>query len=238
MPLNMLPAMNDQTEAVFANRDGGWLVIGGRLKPGVSVAAAAGEVAALGQALAREYPATPVTKGLLLLPSSLVPGNTGSGRGLRRVVDGDGVLRAPRRVRQRLRHSARARGRPAAGDRGAVVAWRRPRAAHPPAPHRNDAPLCDRRRRRIRAGARADLAAPHLAVGAAVPRRAVADTRQSRDGVHDRDVTPGGAGVRPCAGAADVRRSPRRRAERRGAGVLQSIEAPARVRRRRRWRSA
>ncbi len=75
MPLNMLPAMNNQTEAVFANRDGGWLVIGGRLKPGVSVAAAAGEVAALGQALAREYPNTPVTKGLLLLPSSLVPGN-------------------------------------------------------------------------------------------------------------------------------------------------------------------
>ncbi len=67
--------MNNQSEAVFANRDGGWLVIGGRLKPGVSVAAAAGEVAALGQALAREYPATPVTKGLLLLPSSLVPGN-------------------------------------------------------------------------------------------------------------------------------------------------------------------
>jgi len=75
MPLNVLPAMNNQTEAVFANRDGGWLVIGGRLKPGVSVAAAAAEVAALGQALAREYPATPVTKGLLLLPSSLVPGN-------------------------------------------------------------------------------------------------------------------------------------------------------------------
>ena len=75
MPLNVLPAMNNQSEAVFTNRDGGWLVIGGRLKPGVSVAAAAGEVAALGQALAREHPATPVTKGLLLLPSSLVPGN-------------------------------------------------------------------------------------------------------------------------------------------------------------------
>ena len=75
MPLNALPAMNAQSEAVFTNRDGGWLVIGGRLKPGVSVEAAAGEVAALGQALAREYPTTPVTKGLLLLPSSLVPGN-------------------------------------------------------------------------------------------------------------------------------------------------------------------
>ena len=75
MPLNALPAVNGQSDAVFANRDGGWLVIGGRLKPGVSVEAAAGEVAALGQALGRESPDTPIAKGLILLPSSLVPGN-------------------------------------------------------------------------------------------------------------------------------------------------------------------
>ena len=154
MPLNVLPAMNNQSEAVFANRDGGWLVIGGRLKPGVSVAAAAAEVAALGQALAREYPATPVTKGLLLLPSSLVPGNralvavfvvllTGMVSFVLLVACANvsGILLA--RGAARRREIARA-----------VVARRRPRAAHPPAPHRNDAPLCDRRRRRIRAGAR------------------------------------------------------------------------------------
>ena len=75
MPLNVLPAMNGQSEAVFASRDGGWLVMGARLKPGVSVEAAAAEVDALGQALAREYPSPTASKGLRLLPSSMVPGN-------------------------------------------------------------------------------------------------------------------------------------------------------------------
>ena len=135
MPMNVLPAMNGQSEAVFTNRDGGWLVIGGRLKPGVSVEAAAGEVAALGQALAREYPDTPVTKGLLLLPSSMVPGNRAlvvvfvallmgmvSFVLLVACANVSGILLA--------RGAARA-----ARDCGAVVARRRPRAARPASLH-------------------------------------------------------------------------------------------------------
>ncbi len=75
MPLNARPGTNMQTGAMSANRDGGWLVMGARLQPGISVAAAAAEVEALGQALAREYPNPTTARGLRLLPSSMVPGN-------------------------------------------------------------------------------------------------------------------------------------------------------------------
>ena len=40
-------------------RENGWLLLGGRLKPGVSRAQASAEVAAIGQALAREFPFDP-----------------------------------------------------------------------------------------------------------------------------------------------------------------------------------
>ena len=138
------------------DRDGGWLVMGGRLKPGVSVEAAAAEVDALGQALALEYP-NPPSEGPPPAAVLARAGQPRAGRGVRRAADGDGVLRAPRRVRERLRHSAGARGRTAAGDRGAVVARRRARAARPPAAHGDGTALCDWRRRRLRAGARGDL---------------------------------------------------------------------------------
>jgi predicted permease len=57
------------------NRDGAWLLVGGRLKPGVSIAAASDEIDALGRTLAREYPSPTTAKGLRLLPASSVPGN-------------------------------------------------------------------------------------------------------------------------------------------------------------------
>jgi predicted permease len=75
LPLTMLASANGPNESMFTTRAGGWLVMGGRLKPGVSLQAAAAEVETIGRDLAREYPDPAAPRGLRLLPSSSVPGN-------------------------------------------------------------------------------------------------------------------------------------------------------------------
>jgi putative ABC transport system permease protein len=57
----------------LAERAFRWALVRGRLKPGASATQAAAEVAALGQALAAEYPG--VRRGLRLARASFVPGN-------------------------------------------------------------------------------------------------------------------------------------------------------------------
>ena len=76
LPLNTVASGNPR-DSVLTNRRAGWLVMGGRLKPGVSVAQAATELDGLGWALDREYPDPAGGRGLRLLPSSRVPGNRG-----------------------------------------------------------------------------------------------------------------------------------------------------------------
>jgi predicted permease len=77
-----LIASGSAQESSFTSRNGGWLVIGGRLKPGIPLAQAAAELEAIGAALDREYPTTPpAVHKLRLLPSSRVPGNTTIVRG-------------------------------------------------------------------------------------------------------------------------------------------------------------
>jgi putative ABC transport system permease protein len=63
---------------IFKNRRGVWLVMGGRLKPGVSLAQANAELNAIGKALEVEYPQENRGKGLRALKSSLVPGEIDS----------------------------------------------------------------------------------------------------------------------------------------------------------------
>ena len=52
-----------------------WLIMGGRLKPGVTVAQANAELQAIGAGLEREFPAENRGKGLKALPSAVVPGH-------------------------------------------------------------------------------------------------------------------------------------------------------------------
>ena len=59
---------------MFTNRRITWLVMGGRLKPGVTLAQANAEVASIGQSLAREYPKDNAERGLRVAPSSIFPG--------------------------------------------------------------------------------------------------------------------------------------------------------------------
>jgi len=69
LPIGMGPA------PLLAGRELPWPIIGGRLKPGVSIAQAAAEVDAIGRALEQEYPAENRGKGLRLVPATPIPGN-------------------------------------------------------------------------------------------------------------------------------------------------------------------
>jgi hypothetical protein len=50
-----------------------WPLVGGRLKPGVSIAQAAAEVDAIGRALEREYPVENRGRGLRLVAATPIP---------------------------------------------------------------------------------------------------------------------------------------------------------------------
>ena len=59
VPITMRPAITDESAAVFENARAAWLMIGARLKPGVSFERGASEVAAIGQALQQGTQDTP-----------------------------------------------------------------------------------------------------------------------------------------------------------------------------------
>jgi len=76
VPIMAMPvAMPRQNASLLEMRDGVWLVMGGRLKPGVTVAQANAEVAAIGKSLEREFPRENRGKGLVAMKSAVVPGN-------------------------------------------------------------------------------------------------------------------------------------------------------------------
>ena len=77
LPLGMIAAARPSEASLLANRGSGWLVMGGRLKPDVSVAQAAAELAAIGRALEREFPDQNRGKELRLRESSSIPGASG-----------------------------------------------------------------------------------------------------------------------------------------------------------------
>jgi predicted permease len=74
-PMNMLGALTGQSDPISTSREGGWIVVGARLKPGVPFAAAMTEIDVLARDLARTYPGAVTAKGLRMLPSSSVSGN-------------------------------------------------------------------------------------------------------------------------------------------------------------------
>lgn len=61
---------------MLTNRQAVWLVMGGRLAPGASIAQANAELNAIGATLQREYPVENEGKGLAVGPSSIFPGQT------------------------------------------------------------------------------------------------------------------------------------------------------------------
>jgi predicted permease len=77
VPMGMAGAITAQGKAAPADRTAAWLLVGGRLRPGVLLSQAAAEMEVIGQALASEYPAENREFGLRLFASSPVPGSNG-----------------------------------------------------------------------------------------------------------------------------------------------------------------
>src|SRR5262245_28239952 len=72
-PIEMLPMATPDGAGLLGNRGAAWLLVGARLKAGVTEEQAAAEVEAIGLLLAREYPVQNRGTGLRVLPASPVP---------------------------------------------------------------------------------------------------------------------------------------------------------------------
>jgi predicted permease len=77
VPMGMAPTATAQGTAALTSRAASWLLIGGRLKPGVALSRAAAEMDVIGQALEREHPDQNRGASLRVFPASLLPGDTG-----------------------------------------------------------------------------------------------------------------------------------------------------------------
>jgi predicted permease len=77
VPTNMAATLTSRGSAALADRATDWLLIGARLKPGVSVSQATAEIDTIGRTLERESPEQNRGMRLRLLASSPVPGNAG-----------------------------------------------------------------------------------------------------------------------------------------------------------------
>ncbi len=78
IPLGALPTAVPDGTGMLTNRAAAWLLVGGRLKPGVTEERAAAEMHVIGKALAAEYPEQNRDTGLSLVSLSPVPGNVGT----------------------------------------------------------------------------------------------------------------------------------------------------------------
>jgi putative ABC transport system permease protein len=79
VPMNMLEAAMPRTSggSLLTSRASVWLVMGARLKPGLSIRQAQAELEVLGAMLEREFPSDNRGKGLRVLAPSPIPGQSG-----------------------------------------------------------------------------------------------------------------------------------------------------------------
>jgi predicted permease len=77
VPMSMAPAMSSQGAAALTDRGGSHWLIGGRLKPDVSIAQAAAEMQVIGRTFGRADPDPNRRTSLSVLPTSPVPGAGG-----------------------------------------------------------------------------------------------------------------------------------------------------------------
>ena len=76
VPVNMVGELASRLPpAILTSRESAWLVMGARLKPGVTVGQAQAELAHIGRALEQEFPDANRGRGLRVVASSPVPGD-------------------------------------------------------------------------------------------------------------------------------------------------------------------
>ena len=79
VPLTLAATVSPRFGAnMYTNRRISWIVMGGRLKPGVTVSQANAELQALGAALEKEYPVENRARSYKVLESAVIPGRTDS----------------------------------------------------------------------------------------------------------------------------------------------------------------
>ncbi|HET7697778.1 MAG TPA: ABC transporter permease [Vicinamibacterales bacterium] len=77
VPLNLAALASPRFgRDMFTNRRASWIILGGRLKDGVTIARADAELRSLGQTLEREYPEANRGRGYRVTKSGVVPGRT------------------------------------------------------------------------------------------------------------------------------------------------------------------
>ena len=74
-PVTMVGELTRRSSALLTSREGVWLLMGARLKPGVTVRQAQAELANIGRALEQAYPRENRGKGVRVVSSSPIPGN-------------------------------------------------------------------------------------------------------------------------------------------------------------------
>ena len=181
-------------------------LIGGRLNPGVPIAQAAAEIDVIGQTLEHEYPGHRIAEpGYDCLPPLPFQDTSDRLRRIRRVADGDRVVRVDHRVRKRRGPSSCSRGCPAPGDGLCASRLVRTRTTHPATADRNG--VAGRAWRRVRslAGLGDDVRALHLPTpDAAVSCGCLAHARGPRVRFHCGTLAGGSAAVGPGARARRV----------------------------------
>ena len=76
VPVNMVGELASRLPpSILTSRESAWLVMGARLKPGITVGQAQAELANIGRALEQEFPDANRGKGLRVVASSPVPGD-------------------------------------------------------------------------------------------------------------------------------------------------------------------
>jgi predicted permease len=76
LPISMVGEVSPRRSlSILTSREAVWLIMGGRLKPGVSVAQARAELAGIGRALEQEFPEANRGKAIRVAPTSPIPGN-------------------------------------------------------------------------------------------------------------------------------------------------------------------
>ena len=75
VPVSMVGELSPRRTGSILTSEGVWLVMGARLKPGVSLGQAQGELTSIAQALEREFPDANRGKGLRVAAAAPIPGN-------------------------------------------------------------------------------------------------------------------------------------------------------------------
>jgi hypothetical protein len=74
VPITMVGELSPRRSgSILTSREGVWLVMGARLKPGVSIGQAQGELTSIARALEQEYPDANRGKGLRVAASAPIP---------------------------------------------------------------------------------------------------------------------------------------------------------------------